>query len=263
VLHGDHFALINETAAKLWPAGVDPVGKRMTLDLLQANLGSEVLMAAGITPSVIVVGVIADTRNDGLRAATLPGVYLPYTLIAPPDRSLAVRTFGEPTAILKAVQMQIRNLDKDVPIGHATALEEVYRTETAQPRFNMALFSCFAALGLALAAAGVYSVISYDVTQRMHEFGVRLALGAKRADVLALVFRIVARVVALGLIIGLGGSAILERLVRFQVFAATSFDWTSAAGVVAVLSITTLLAALLPARRAARFDPVTALRHEA
>jgi len=263
VLHGDHFALINETAAKLWPAGEDPIGRHMNLDLLKAGLGSDVLMPAGITPEITVVGVIADTRNAGLRDATLPAVYLPYTLVAPAGRTLAVRTYGEPEALLNAVRLQVHNLDKDVPIGRSMTLEEVYGFETAQPRFNMALFSCFAALGLALAAGGVYSVISYDVTQRMHEIGVRLALGANRVDVIALVLRIVGRVVALGLIFGLCGSALLDRVLRFQIFAATPFDWVSAAGVIAVLSVITLLAALMPARRAARLDPVAALRHEA
>ncbi len=263
ILHGEHVALINETAARLWPAGVDPIGKRMNVDLLKTGLGPDIFLPQGSTPEFMVVGVIADTRNAGLPHTTEPGVFLPYTLVAPPGRTLAVRTYGEPGSMLNAVRQLVRNLDKEVPLGRSMTLEEVYGFETIQPRFNMALFSCFAALGLALAAFGVYSVISYDVTQRMHEIGVRLALGAKRFDVVALVLRIVARVVALGLVIGLCGSALLERLVRFQVFAATPFDWTSAAGVIGVLCIITLLAALLPARRAARFDPVAALRHEA
>jgi putative ABC transport system permease protein len=127
----------------------------------------------------------------------------------------------------------------------------------------MGLFSCFAGLGLALAAAGIYSVISYDVAQRTHEIGVRVALGAKRRDVLALVLRMVVKVAALGLVIGLCGSVVLERLVRFQVFAATSFDVVSAIGVMSVLFLISVFAAWLPAVKAGRVDPVIALRHEA
>lgn len=260
VLHGEHTAWINETAAKLWSSGTDPIGKRITLDVLKADLGSEVLMPPGAAAPVTVIGVIADTRNDGLRAATSPEIYIPYTLVAPPVREVAVRTYGDPSALLNAVRNEIHNVDKDVPIGHARTLEEIYGQEVAQPRFNMALFSSFAGIGLALAVAGVFSVISYDVTQRMHEIGVRLALGASKTDVLALVFRIVTRVVVLGLAIGLSASAILERLMKFEVFSTTSFDWISAAAVVAVLGVTTVIAALVPARRAARFDPVSALR---
>jgi putative ABC transport system permease protein len=263
VQNGEHFALINETAAKLWQAGVDPIGKRMSVDLLKTGAPPEVPVPAGSRPDVTVIGIIADTRNAGLRDITLPGVFVPYTLVAPAARTLAVRTFGEPMSVLNGVRQRVHALDKDVALGQSRTLEEVYGFETVQPRFNMALFSCFAALGLALAAGGIYSVISYDVTQRMHEIGVRMALGARRADVLSLVLRIVARVVALGLVIGLCGSALLERIVRFQVFAATPFDWTLVAGVVGVLSIIALLAALMPARRGARFDPITALRHEA
>ena len=157
----------------------------------------------------------------------------------------------------------VREMDKELPLGHPITLRRSLGFETVEPRFNMALFSCFAGLGLALAAAGIYSVISYDVTQRMHEIGVRVALGAGRKDVLAMVLRMVTKVSVLGLAIGLIGSVALERIVRFQVFAATTFDATSAIGVVFVLFVVSLLAAWLPALRAGRVDPVTALRHEA
>jgi putative ABC transport system permease protein len=132
--------------------------------------------------------------------------------------------------------------------------------QTQQPRFNMALFSSFAALGLALAAIGIYSVISYNVTQRVQEIGVRMALGAKRGDILKLILLMVA---ALGLAIGLLGSFLVERLVRFQVFAKTSFGVIPLAMIVLGLAGVALLAAWLPAARAGNLDPVTALRHEA
>jgi ABC-type antimicrobial peptide transport system permease subunit len=212
---------------------------------------------------VTVVGVIGNTRNAGLRDAVAPAIFVPYTLVAPPARMLAVRTFGEPLSILNAVRQRVREMDKELPLGRPITLTEVLGFQTVQPRFNMALFSCFAALGLALAAVGIYSVISYDVTQRMHEMGVRLALGAKGGDVVALVLRMAAKVAAIGLAIGLCGSVVVERIARFQAFASTSFDAASAGGVVVVLFAVALMAAWLPARRAGKLDPVTALRHEA
>jgi len=262
VANSEHVGLINETAAKLWRSGEDPIGRHISIDLL-ANPGSPAaLVPSQNSPEVTVVGILADTKNAGLRDATLPAVYVPYTLIAPPSRMLAVRTFGEPSAILNAVRLKIRSLDKDLPLGRAITLKEMLGFETVQPRFTMALFTCFAVLGLALAAIGIYSVISYDVAQRMHEIGVRLALGATRGDVLSMVLRMAAKLAFLGLGIGLCGSVVLERIVRFQVFAATAFDAISLGAVVIVLSVVALLASWWPARRAGALDPVTALRHE-
>jgi ABC-type antimicrobial peptide transport system permease subunit len=209
------------------------------------------------------VGVIGDTKNDGLAEAPVPAVYLPYTVYAPPDRELAVQTAGDPLAIVNAVRLKARELDKDLAVGKPNTLDEVMGEETQQPRFNMALFSSFAALGLALAAIGIYSVISYNVTQRVQEIGVRMALGARRADILKLILLMVGRLAALGLAIGLAGSFLVERLVRFQMFAKTSFGVMPLATIVLVLAGVAVLAAWLPAVRAGNLDPVTALRHEA
>ncbi|HTB12271.1 MAG TPA: ABC transporter permease [Bryobacteraceae bacterium] len=262
VMRGDHFALINETAAKLWPVGQDPIGKHVTLDLLTKPGGRQVLVPSAGAADVTVVGILADTRNAGLRDATTPGIYVPYTLLAPPGRVLAVRTAGEPMTMLNTLRTVVQQMDREVPLARPITVQEVLGFETVQPRFNMALFGAFAALGLALAAAGIYSVISYDVTQRIHEIGVRLALGASRADVLGMVLRMAGSVVAIGLAIGIAGSIALVRLVRFEVFQGTAFDPLSVLMVVAVLSSVALIASSLPAYRAARLDPVTALRHD-
>jgi putative ABC transport system permease protein len=263
VENGMHVALINESAARLWPSGEDPTGRHIQIDALTQPVPASVLKAAGITPDVMIVGVVGDTKNDGLGDAALPAVYLPYTLFGPPDRQLAVRTFGDPMAALNAVREKVRGLDKDLALGRPVTLDEVLGEETQQPRFTMALLTGFAALGLSLAAIGIYCVISYNVSQRVHEIGVRMALGAKRSDILKLILLMVAKVAALGLVIGLCGSIVLERIVRFQVFAKASFDVASLAMVVIVLASTALFAAWLPASRAGNLDPVTALRHEA
>jgi putative ABC transport system permease protein len=261
--NGMHVALINESAARLWPSGEDPTGRHMQIDALIGPTPESVFKAAGITPDVTIVGVVGDIKNAGLGDATVPAIYLPYTMFGPPDRQLAVRTFGDPMTALNGVREKIRELDKDLALGRPVTLDEVLGDETQQPRFTMALLTGFAALGLSLAAIGIYSVISYNVSQRVHEIGVRMALGAKRGDILKLVLLMVAKVAALGLVIGLSGSIALERIVRFQVFAKASFDATSLAMVVIVLAGTAMLAAWLPASRAGNLDPVAALRHEA
>ena len=249
---GAHLALINETAAKLW-SGQNPIGGRIKLDALAHPDSPQTLLAPGADAEFTVVGVIGDTRNDGLRDVTQPAVFISYTLAAPPTRLLAVRTTGDPMLMLNTVRRRLHALDSELPLNQSITMKEVLGFDTLGPRFVMAVLSCFAALGLTLAAAGIYSVMSYDVSQRVHEIGVRVALGASRGNVLTLVLRSAYQVVSLGVVIGIGGSFAVVQLIRLQLFTRTAYDVTSVLAIGVLLSAVALLAALIPARRAEAF----------
>jgi predicted permease len=263
IVASERVVVINETASKLWPAGEDPIGRRMRLDELRGPGGS-VLAPTNSSPYVTIVGVVGDTRNAGLRDEIPPVALVPYTLLAPPQRVLAVRAHADPKLLLNPLRDIVRDLDKEQPLGRPITIEEVLGRQTVQPRFTMALFSLFAALGLALAAAGIYSVLSYLVTQRTHEIGVRMALGARRADVLGIIFRTGGRLVGAGIIIGLLGSIGAARVLgsKLDLFQVRLADPVSFLGVVALLCAVAMVACYVPARRATKVDPLEALRCE-
>ena len=266
VAQAEPVALINQAAAKLWPSGENPIGKRIRLEILATAPGNALLAPRfaqpGALPFVTVAGILRDTKNDGLQRPPAPAVFVPYTLAAPPGRTLALRTQGSPMLLLNAVRQQVREVDKDQPVNRPITLEEVLGFETVQPRFNMALLSFFGGLGLALAAVGIFSVLNYSVVRRTHEIGVRMALGAERRDVLGLMLGVGAKLVLTGLAAGLVGSFLLARFLRSEIFQVPVTDPVAILGVVILLSSAALLACLLPARRAARLEPMTALRHE-
>jgi putative ABC transport system permease protein len=211
---------------------------------------------------VTIVGVIADTRNDGLRNPPAPALYLPYTVIATTGRTLAIRSAMQPTLLLNAVRERIRGIAKDQPLGRPITLEEVLGSETVQPRFNMALFSFFGFLGLALAAIGIYSMLSYTVARRTHEIGIRMALGARRGDVLRLMLSMAGRLVFVGLALGIAASLALAKFLSSEVFQVPGTDPIALAGVVVLLTAAACLACFVPGRRATKLDPMSALRHE-
>ncbi len=254
-------ALINETASKLWPAGSSPIGEQIHLDVLEKP-GSGALAPATHTPVVTVVGVIGDTRNEGLQNPPAPAAYIPYTLLAPQFRTLALRTRTKPMSALNAVRERLREMDKDQPLSQPITLEDVLGGQTIQPRFNMALFTFFGLLGLALAAIGIYSTLSYTVARRTHEIGIRMALGAGRGDVLTMMLAMGAKLVLIGLAVGLAGGLALLRFLRSEVFQVPETDPMALGGVVLLLCGVALLACVVPARRAARLDPMSALRSE-
>jgi putative ABC transport system permease protein len=262
IAHGDHVGMINETLAKMWPAGENPIGRRVRVDALGKPIPGSPPVPGTLDPYITVVGILADTRNAGLREPTRPTVYFPYTLAAPSGRLLLYRAQGDPLLLLNAVRQQVLAIDKEQPLGKPYTLENLLGFETVQPKFNMALFTFFGVLGLTLATVGIFSILSYMVARRTHEIGIRMALGAQANDVLLLTIRSGGVLVAIGLAVGLGGSFALGTAIRSKVFSVPLTDPVAIGGVIFVMSISAALACLIPARRATRVDPMIALRNE-
>jgi putative ABC transport system permease protein len=258
---GDRVAVINEAAARLWPAGVDPLGDHLRLSVLEQAPPRSITDATR-TPEVRIVGIIADTRNAGLRSQPVPAVILPYSVIAPAQRVLAVRTSGDSGLLLNPIRAAVREIDPEQPLTRPITVAEILGQEVEQPRFTMALFTTFAALGLLLAAAGIYSVLSFHVTLRTHEMGVRMALGANRGDILRLTLLMGGRLVATGAAVGVVASLAATRLLRSELFGVEPADPLAYAAIVIVLGLVAFLACYVPAHRAARVDAITALRQD-
>jgi len=173
-----------------------------------------------------------------------------------------VRTVADPMSMVAAVRREIAAVDKDQPVHDIKTMEQLFAESISQPNFNMLLLSVFAAVALALAAIGVYGVISYAVTQRTHEIGVRIALGARRADVLKMVMRQGLVLALAGIAVGLIGAFALTRLMRTLLFEVSATDPVIFAGISLLLVVVALLACWLPAQRATKVDPLVALRQE-
>jgi putative ABC transport system permease protein len=256
---GAPLAIVNQAALTHWVAGENPVGRRVKLEAL-VNPGRP-LRPDNATGWVTVIGVMGDTVS-GLRGRARPTIVLPFTLIAPTGRTLVVRAAGEPAVAVNAIREQLKQMDREQPLARPATMEEIVARQTVQPRFTMALFAAFAFLGLALAAFGIYSVLSYFVAQRTRELGVRMALGAQYGDVLALVLSGGGKLLVAGLAIGVFAGFFCTRLLAGQLFGVTPNDVLTYIGVALTLGIVALLACYVPARRAARVNPIEALRYE-
>ena len=261
VRRADRVAVINEAALKLWPAGENPIGARLRLGVLE-HAPPRTLVDPGRPPEVTIVGVIANTRNRGLREEPMPIVALPFSVIAPLQRPLAVRSAADPNLLLNPVRAEVRAMDVEQPLGRPITLSEVLGQDVVQPRFTMALFAAFGALGLVLAAAGIYSVLSFHVTRRTHELGVRMALGAPRRHVLTLMLMMGGRLVVIGLAVGVAASLASTRFLRSQLYGVQPADPVAYAVVAVLLGLVAFVACYIPARRAAGVDPMVALRQE-
>jgi putative ABC transport system permease protein len=241
--------LVNESAArKLWP-GEEPIGKRLRFGDTKG-------------PWKTVVGVVGDVLHKGLDASKTLQVYLPEAQFVDSDMMLVVRTSSEPASIAAAVRSAIAAIDPQAPISVVATMQDVVSASVANQRFGVILFTLFAAVALLLAAFGIYGVISYGVTQRTREIGIRVALGARRNEVLALVVGEAMRPALLGAVLGLAAAFGLTRLLAGLLFAVKPADPATFALVFVLLIAISLLACYLPARRAMRVDPIVALRYE-
>jgi putative ABC transport system permease protein len=263
VAFGDAVALINESAAKLWTDGRSPLGQTIQINLPASRRpGPQAAPTADGKRNVTIVGIVGDVRENGLSAGPRPGMFVPYTVRGGNQRVLIVRTQNEPLAILGSVREQLRALAPDQPLDRPITWEELQAKETAIPRFNMALFIALAVVALGLAAAGIYSVLSYEMAQRTREIGVRIALGAAGRDVMRLVLGSAGRWIGSGWALGLALSFPLGALARSQVLGLGAPEPGLIVIAALVLGATALAACWLPARRASKVDPMVALRAE-
>lgn len=213
---------------------------------------------------ITIVGVVGDVKHFGLDLPEQPGLYSPYPQANAWKRwmTIVARTQSDPVAMTAAIKQQIWKVDSRLPVTRVETMEQVSAASFAARRFNMLLLTIFSALALVLAAVGVYGVMSYAVTQRTPEIGVRMALGAQMGDVVKLVLRGGLVLAFTGVILGLGGAFALTRLMRSLLFAVEPNDFATFAVVTVCLMGTALLACYLPARRATKVDPLVALRYE-
>jgi putative ABC transport system permease protein len=250
-------AIINQTLQRRYFANENPIGRRIHLQELKQ------FPDPLNEPWFEIIGVVADARNRGLQEPLWPEAWIPYTVTGSGMRGLLVRTTNEPKSMIKAVGHEIWATDPGVAMAQPETLEYFLDLFTfAQPRFGLWLVTIFAAIGLVLVTIGVYSVIAYTTSRRTHEIGIRIALGAARADVLKMVIRKGLQLLLGGIAIGLGVSFALSRVLVSQLWGVSTYDRLTILSVAGLLLLVGLIACWIPARRATRVNPSTALRYE-
>jgi putative ABC transport system permease protein len=241
--------IISESMARTYWPNEDPIGQHVIVNWYDQD------------PDEI-VGVVGDVRQETLEKEVRPSIYWPPSRFAYPFMTVAIRATGDVAAVVPAATDAVHALDPNIPVADVRTMNEIMDISVAQRRMTMLLLGAFAGMALLLAAVGIYGVISYTVTQRTQEIGIRMALGAQRADVLSMVVRQAMGLAALGIVIGAGGALLLTGWMRNLLFDVRPSDPLTFVTVAVLLGIVAGIAASVPGLRATRVDPVVALRAE-
>jgi putative ABC transport system permease protein len=245
----EQVVMINETfARRFWP-DEDPLGKRISFSGLEG-------------PWHTIIGVVGDTRHLGLEAEAGLEMYLSYSQSPIHYMALVARSNQDPATIASSIKNEVLGLDSDLPVYAIRPMEELISRSLAPRRFQMILLGSFAALALILAAVGIYGVMSYSVTQRTHEIGIRMALGATSRDVVKLIVGHGMALTLIGVAAGLVAARLLTRLIETLLYEVSYSDTTIFIGVSILLAAVASAACAVPARRATKVDPMIALRYE-
>jgi len=241
--------IVNEAFVREYLDDDNPLGKRLTLGW-------------GGGEAKEIVGVVGNVLHRGLNDAVRPEMYVPQAQFANAGITLLVRSSSKAESLIEPITAEVRALDSELPLTNIKTLEQYRSDAVALPRFNTWLLSLFAALAFLLTTVGLYSVISYSVTQRTNEIGIRVALGASARDILKLVIGQGLKLTVGGVALGLLGALALTRLMKSMLFEVSATDPTTFVSVAVTLTVVAILACWLPGRRAAKVDPAIALRHE-
>jgi putative ABC transport system permease protein len=246
-------AIINETLARrFWP-NEDPINK-------QIKFGASPTAAI---PWRSIIGVVEDVKHWEITTNPEPEIYVPHLQGSPTSSMfLVMRTASPPTSVIGAMKSEVWAVDKDQPIGSIRAMGQILSDSIARERLFMLVLGIFSTVAFVLAAVGVYGVINYLVTQRTHEIGVRLALGAQRRDVLRLIIRQGMAPALIGVSLGIAGSFALTRVLSQLLYGVSPTDPETFTAISLLISGVALLASYIPARRASKIDPIVALRNQ-
>jgi len=241
--------MVNQEFAKRFLPGRNPIGEKLNVCWTVKN------------PAEI-VGVVADARQKELHTPPEPTIFVNNLQAPMYFAHLAVRTSGDPGRMARAVEDAIHRVDPDQPVTQVQTMDQVFSNSVAQPRLQLVLLLLFGGLAGLLAAVGIYGVVAYSVARRTREIGIRVALGAQRTDVARMVLREGAVLAAAGISIGLAGALALTRVLRTLLFETTPNDPATLTCVAVAVLFLVLFATLIPAHRATRVNPMTALRYE-